>query len=100
MLLGERGTGLRQATVILNEGAGRGHNREVGERIRAAFGGNGWEARIEIAGKSARPDQLAREAVARGDGIVVAAGGDGTVSAVAAAVAGTEAIMGVLPMGT
>jgi diacylglycerol kinase family enzyme len=100
MLLAERGTALRQATVILNRGAGKGHNAEVADRIRAAFGGNGWEARVEFADKSARPDELAREAVKRGDRIVVAAGGDGTVSAVASAVAFSDAVLGVLPMGT
>ncbi len=42
----------------------------------------------------------ARRAIADGYGGVVAAGGDGTVNAVANAVVGTSAHMGVLPMGT
>ena len=50
-----------------------------------------------------RGDQLvnlARQAVKDGFDIVVAAGGDGTQSAVAGALAGTDTLMGVLPGGT
>ena len=42
----------------------------------------------------------AREAVARGAGVVVAIGGDGTVRAVAEGLAGTDAAMGLIPQGT
>ena len=43
---------------------------------------------------------LAARAAGEGRGPVVAGGGDGTVSAVARAVAGTETALGILPMGT
>lgn len=43
---------------------------------------------------------LARRAVGEGNARVAAGGGDGTVSAVAGAVAGTNTALGVLPMGT
>ncbi|MFC7404262.1 diacylglycerol/lipid kinase family protein [Georgenia alba] len=42
----------------------------------------------------------AREAVARGASVVVAAGGDGTMRAVGKALAGTGVPMGVVPLGT
>lgn len=48
----------------------------------------------------ADPQQCARAALARGATIVIAAGGDGTVSAVATALIGTTARLGVLPLGT
>lgn len=44
--------------------------------------------------------QLARVQRDQGARLIVAAGGDGTVSAVAEAVAGTGAVMGILPLGT
>lgn len=43
---------------------------------------------------------IAAEAVARGVGVVVAAGGDGTVAEVAAGVSGSGATLGLLPLGT
>src|SRR5689334_13890599 len=44
--------------------------------------------------------QAARVAVRHGSSIVVAGGGDGTVSAVASVLAGTSSRLGVLPLGT
>lgn len=50
-----------------------------------------------------KPTELtstARAAIDRGVRLVIAAGGDGTINAVAAAVAGSQAALGVLPVGT
>ena len=43
---------------------------------------------------------LAKRVVAKGTELVVAAGGDGTISTVAAALAGTASALGVIPLGT
>ncbi len=43
---------------------------------------------------------IAREAVEGNERIIVAAGGDGTISAVASELSGTDKILGVLPIGT
>ncbi|MES2867925.1 MAG: diacylglycerol kinase family protein [Actinomycetota bacterium] len=43
---------------------------------------------------------MAKEAVAAGCGTVIAVGGDGTVRAVAEALAGTEVVLGIVPQGT
>jgi diacylglycerol kinase family enzyme len=44
--------------------------------------------------------KLAREAMQSGATLIVAAGGDGTINAVASVLVGTESILGVLPLGT
>src|SRR5665647_2693381 len=43
---------------------------------------------------------VVRDAVARGIRMIVICGGDGTVSAAARAIMGTNAILGIIPLGT
>jgi diacylglycerol kinase family enzyme len=84
--------------VIANRGGGSADGAE--ERIRDAFEGTGVEPEIRLV----EPGDLDRHCVeiagTEGVAALVAAGGDGTVSTVAAAVAGTGLALGVLPMGT
>lgn len=76
-----------------------------GERLRRLV--------TEVAAESGLPEPLwlettvedpgagqVRTALARGASVVIAAGGDGTVRAVAEGLAGTDTPMGVLPLGT
>lgn len=65
------------------------------ERAMAIFGD-----RAVLRPFAGDPADEAARAVAEGFRIVVAAGGDGTVAGVAHAVAGTEAALAVLPLGT
>ena len=68
----------------------------VNEGLRRAGAGES-ELRI-VEGPLVRT--AAREAIARGSRIVVAGGGDGTVSSVASAIVGSDAALGILPLGT
>ena len=58
--------------------------------------------RLELAETHRRghAESLAREAVARGEPMVVAAGGDGTIAEVANGLMGSQARLGVIPLGT
>ncbi len=90
--------GQRMIVVITNKAAGT----EEGDRvalITKAFEGSGVTPRIV---EAEGPDltDTARKAIASGDRIVVAAGGDGTVNAIATAAIDSDAVLGVLPMGT
>jgi diacylglycerol kinase family enzyme len=90
--------------VLLNAAAGTTPPEEVARdeaQVRAAFGAAGAAVEIRRV-EGARLTQTARELSDRRDAevVIVAAGGDGTQSAVAAALAGTPTVMGVLPMGT
>jgi diacylglycerol kinase family enzyme len=69
------------------------------EKIGEAFRARGVEAAITI-GSAAELRAAAKRAVGQGARVIVAGGGDGTVSTVASVVAGTATALGVLPLGT
>src|SRR6476619_5857800 len=83
--------------VILNPAAGNLETiRDSQERVESIVGR--WPVRITSHAGDA--EMLARRAVEEGFGRVVAAGGDGTVNHVANGIAGSDAALGILPMGT
>ncbi len=87
-----------QVVVLLNPGAARARRRGLHAAELAAFlAARGVAARVEEVGDDVAA--AARRAVAGGPDLLVAAGGDGTVSAVAGAVAGSRTRLGVLPLG-
>jgi diacylglycerol kinase family enzyme len=94
--------------VAMNPGAGTIEGDAAGAaraRIVDAFQARGVAATI-VVGPTARLVERLREAVAPGCGqppgfdAIVAAGGDGTVNAVAGILAGGELPLGIVPLGT
>ena len=86
--------------VILNAGSGGAQADELRRRVAAHFQSHGAEANILVARGGAGLAALVRRAREGPSEVVVAAGGDGTVNAVASALLGTEKSLGVLPTGT
>jgi len=89
-----------KVTCILNGAAGSKRAIKTKERIAELFSGHGANARVLLARNGRELTALARRAVEDRCGTVVAAGGDGTMNAVAGALADTGIPMGVLPLGT
>ena len=90
----------RRVVAIMNPNAGSA----AGDAIRNALGecfAEG-ESRLEIYETRDGEDlgAVVRDRLARAVDLMIAAGGDGTVSAVADALAGSGTTMGILPMGT
>jgi diacylglycerol kinase family enzyme len=86
--------------VVINAAAGGGGARELRRLIVREFQAQGVEVNLLVTRGGARLDaraRLARESASR---TVVAAGGDGTINAVASALLGTGKRLGVLPVGT
>ncbi|MDP5305748.1 diacylglycerol/lipid kinase family protein [Paracoccus spongiarum] len=86
--------------VILNPGSGSKDDRAVARAIEDALKPRCAGFALRQTARGSDIVAVARGAVAEGFEVIVAAGGDGTQSAVAGALAGTDAIMGVLPGGT
>ena len=87
-------------TVIVNLTAGLGHSEDGAERLREAFARHGVEARVLTARAGHEVEELVEKALASGAKLVVAGGGDGTISAVAAHLRSTDVALGILPIGT
>jgi YegS/Rv2252/BmrU family lipid kinase len=91
----------RRAMLIINSKSGREGDSLLKLRslvdILAALG-IAVDVRVKLKKAVARTD--ARRAAKDGYGLVIAAGGDGTVAAVARGLVGTRAVLGIVPLGT
>ncbi|HLC14562.1 MAG TPA: diacylglycerol kinase family protein [Chthoniobacterales bacterium] len=89
-------------TVILNVGAGTGSSSadEAWSQIASFFEATGVNAHVVTVKNRDKMGATIRNALETAESTIVAAGGDGTVSAIAAQLAGTRKRMGVLPLGT
>jgi diacylglycerol kinase family enzyme len=88
--------------VILNAlaGAPAQANDAMCQRLHNLFQQKGIHPSISLARDGGEVSRLAQQAVQEGYQTVVAGGGDGTINAVASVLVGTEAALGVLPLGT
>ena len=97
------GTMLKTKTihVILNASSGLdGKKNEASETLQRILSEGGLECDIRQIDKGTDLCEVAREMIRSGAETVVAAGGDGTINAVASVLAGTDVTLGVIPAGT
>lgn len=89
--------------VVFNLGSGRGSSNQIGDAVGAACQAEGRPCHLMPVDTPANLPQVAAQAVRRAraeGGIVVGAGGDGTLNAVAQETLGSGCPFGVLPRGT
>jgi len=86
-----------RVTVLVNPHAG--HETNTTQAIAAALQAAGADVTMRES-DGARLHATALDALKDGSSTIVAAGGDGTVNAVASVLAGTDVPLGVLPLGT
>jgi len=94
-------TKLRRAYLIFNPASGPdGKQDRSPQSTLEALRAHGIEAEVgfKTSGKVGR--HLAAQALANKHDLIIAAGGDGTIEAVASQMVGTEATLGILPIGT
>jgi diacylglycerol kinase family enzyme len=88
----------RRYALILNPRAGIGSAKYLHEKILSELKGLDLDVRMLGTGEDIR--SIVANVLSKGATDVLAAGGDGTVSGVAGAIAGTDATLGILPTGT
>jgi YegS/Rv2252/BmrU family lipid kinase len=86
--------------IILNKGSGRSPLPEKFDALKTAAAKQGLAPDFVLVTNGEEAEERAHEAALSGAEIVAAAGGDGTLSAVAQGLMGTSAKLGVLPLGT
>jgi diacylglycerol kinase family enzyme len=87
-------------TVIVNAGARKADDTAVHRQLAEIFTARGLRADIQLARSGGEIVELARRAIKAASSVIVAAGGDGTINAVASELVGSKKILGVLPLGT
>ena len=86
--------------VIINSSSGVGDKEEVGRRVIETLRARDVDVNVTLAHNGAEVVELAKRAARNSSQIIVAGGGDGTISTVASAVLESDKILGVLPLGT
>ncbi len=89
-----------QAELIYNPSCGTTVIRRELDAAVAFLESRGWSITKRETAGPLEAMELARRAVERGAGVVIAAGGDGTVNEVANGLVHTETALGILPVGT
>jgi YegS/Rv2252/BmrU family lipid kinase len=86
--------------IIINASAGAGEKSEIVRQIKKVFAAAGIEAKIAMATSGAEIVAAAKQAARGAADVVVAGGGDGTISAVAGELIRFGKTLGALPLGT
>lgn len=86
--------------VIVNALAGSGRAEKSFDQLADALRAAAVDARILLAKNGGEVVRLAKRCVAENHPVIVAAGGDGTVSGVAGAMVDSRSALGVVPLGT
>jgi YegS/Rv2252/BmrU family lipid kinase len=87
-------------TILLNRGGGTiAADPKIADKVADAIRAAGLDAEIELIGGGECAVRC-RAIFERGDRLLVVGGGDGTISAAASALVGTETALGILPLGT
>jgi len=90
---------MQRATLIHSPGSGNASDEDL-ERARVLLSAR-YDLDVALVSETSHPAALARDALASGSRLLVASGGDGTVSAVGGELVGhPDAALGIVPRGT
>lgn len=91
---------MQRHKIILNPKAHGGEAAGHAEQVKALFTAYGLNFELALTDHEGDGARLAKEAIERGFQIIVAAGGDGLAGEVAGALVGSQAVFGMIPLGS
>ena len=93
---------MQKVLLLYNPLSGRRHDRRLAdvEAITEIFQNAGATVSTSPTGSSSEATRQAREAAASGFDTIFACGGDGTIHDVLQGIVGTDAVLGIIPLGT
>jgi diacylglycerol kinase family enzyme len=86
--------------VIINAAGGSFAGDHTEQHLREAFAASGLDVNLRLAKSGSEIESMAEEAAESNAEILVAGGGDGTISMVASKAAEAGKVLGVIPLGT
>ena len=87
------------AVLINRHGGAASRDPDIADKVAAALESAGVPANVELIG-GGECEVRAKAIAERGDAMLIVGGGDGTISAAASALVGTDTRLGILPLGT
>ena len=88
------------AIILINQSGGTAKgDPEIGAKVEAAMCAAGIQGEVELL-DGAGVAKRAKEQVAAKAPLIIVGGDDGSISAVVGAIAGSETVLGVVPLGT
>jgi len=91
---------MHEAFLIVNPTAGGTADGALASEVVSLLASQGIRAELHVTAAAGDARRAAQKAVGEGFGLVLVAGGDGTVGEVVGPLAGTEAVLGIIPVGT
>lgn len=91
---------IHKTCLIFNPVAGQGNPDQDLATIQSLLDTDEIDLEIVVTTAECEPGELAKAAIARGAQSIIASGGDGTLSAVAAALIGSDIPLGIISRGT
>ena len=89
-----------KAFVVINPVSGFSNAQALKKICEQQFHAAGWSTRFHFTEEDQTLDKIVQDAVTSGFDLVVAAGGDGTIAAVAAGLLHSSVPLGIIPTGT
>ncbi|MFA6262204.1 MAG: diacylglycerol kinase family protein [Bacteroidia bacterium] len=91
---------MKKIAFIINPISGGIQKKNIPERILRHIDRTQFSPEIHFSEYDGHMPELTREVIRKGAEVVVAVGGDGTISQVAGVLAGTNTLLGLMPMGS